>query len=48
MSYTYTEYKDSISDKVVSISRSDGWSIPIDLSNSDYQKYLIWLEEQNG
>jgi hypothetical protein len=24
------------------------WSVPIDEANSDYQAYLIWLEEQNG
>jgi hypothetical protein len=23
-------------------------SIPININNSDYQQYLIWLEEQNG
>ena len=45
MEYTYTEYKDAITDKVVSISRSDGWSIPVDESNSDYQEYLKSLED---
>ena len=40
MEYTYTEYIDPISNKVVSISRSDGWSIPLDPANSDYQAYL--------
>jgi hypothetical protein len=43
--YTYTEYTDAITDKVVSISRSDGWSIPVDESNSDYQDYLKHLED---
>ena len=45
MEYIYTEYTDPISNKVVSISRSDGWSIPIDEANSDYQRYLAWLED---
>jgi len=47
MEYIYTEYTDPISNKVVSISRSDGWSIPIDEANSDYQAYLKSLEENN-
>jgi hypothetical protein len=27
--------------------RSDGWSIPLDESNTDYQAYLAWLAEGN-
>ena len=29
------------------VMRSDGWSIPFDPSNTDYQAYLKWLEEGN-
>jgi hypothetical protein len=29
------------------VQRSDGASIPIDQSNTDYQKYLEWLAEGN-
>jgi hypothetical protein len=27
--------------------RSDGWSIPFDPDNTDYQAYLEWLAEGN-
>jgi hypothetical protein len=30
-----------------SVLRSDGWSIPFDPANTDYQKYLQWLSEGN-
>jgi hypothetical protein len=29
------------------ILRSDGWSIPFDPDNTDYQEYLAWLDEGN-
>lgn len=34
--------------KVLTRTDSDGtvWSIPEDEANSDYQAYLLWLEEQ--
>jgi hypothetical protein len=30
-----------------SVRRSDGWGIPFDPANTDYQAYLKWLEEGN-
>ncbi len=29
------------------ILRSDGWSIPFDPANTDYQAYLKWVAEGN-
>jgi 4-hydroxy-3-methylbut-2-enyl diphosphate reductase IspH len=47
MEYTYTEIIHN--EEVVGILRNeDKASIPLDPANSDYQAYLIWLEEQNG
>lgn len=31
----------------VAVFRSDGWSIPLDPDNTDYQAYLKWLAEGN-
>jgi hypothetical protein len=30
-----------------SVLRSDGWSIPFNTDNTDYQEYLKWLAEGN-
>ena len=32
---------------VCSILRSDGWQLPINPDNTDYQAYLKWLEAGN-
>jgi len=31
--------------EISAVLRNDGWSIPFDLANSDYQAYLKWVEE---
>jgi len=32
---------------LIGVERSDGWHIPFDPANTDYQAYLKWLEEGN-
>jgi len=44
---TYKLQKNSITGEATSVLRSDGWSIPFDQANTDYQAYLKWLEEGN-
>ena len=39
--FTYKVYSENC------VVRSDGWSIPFDPANTDYQAYLAWLEEGN-
>lgn len=43
---TYKEIKNA-DGSVSTVFRSDGWSIPFDPANTDYQAYLKWLEEGN-
>jgi len=42
-------YKKHVNDRGIEVSliRSDGWSIPFDPANTDYQAYLRWLEDGN-
>jgi len=44
---TYKLQKDKISQESVCVLRSDGWIIPFDPANTDYQEYLEWLAEGN-
>ena len=46
MMLTYKLYKNE-ANEIVSVNRSDGWSIPFDPANTDYQAYLAWLAEGN-
>ena len=46
MEYTYTEIFDR-DGNLACVQRSDGWSIPIDPANSDYQRYLNPEAEQS-
>ena len=39
--------KDKDGNEVACVKRSDGWVIPFDPANTDYQQYLAWLEAGN-
>jgi hypothetical protein len=43
----YKLQKDPLTNEICSVYRSDGWSIPFDLDNTDYQEYLAWKEKGN-
>ena len=46
MEYTYTEVSNE-ANEVIAVNRSDGWWIPADEANSDYQRYLNPEAEQS-
>ena len=33
--------------EICAVLRNDGWSIPFDPANTDYQAFLRWCEEGN-
>jgi hypothetical protein len=47
MKITYKLMLDRETKKPSSVFRSDGWSIPFDPANTDYQAYLAWVAEGN-
>jgi hypothetical protein len=42
----YKLHKNSFGE-IVSVLREDGWFIPFDPDNTDYQAYLAWVAEGN-
>ena len=44
---SYQLIKDPSTGEINSVHRSDGWTIPFDPDNSDYQAYLEWLAQGN-
>ena len=42
----YKEIK-NLDGVVCAVIRSDGWAIPFDQDNTDYQKYLEWVAAGN-
>ena len=45
--FTYKLTNDDKGNSTNSVLRSDGWSIPFDPANTDYQQYLAWVAEGN-
>ena len=46
MMITY-KIKNGINDEPLCILSSDGWVIPFDPDNTDYQEYLTWVAQGN-
>ena len=46
MKLTYKLLTDA-SGTPIAVNRSDGWSIPFDPDNRDYQLYIRWMAEGN-
>lgn len=46
MELTYTDIHD-LDGNLIGVQRSDGWTIPADPANSDYQRYLNPETEQS-
>ena len=44
---TYKLVKKQYSEDILCVCRSDGWNIPFDPANTDYQAYLLWISEGN-
>ncbi len=46
---TWNKYTDALGVEQITKTDDDGtiWFVPADPSNSDYQKYLRWLENPN-
>ena len=46
MEFTY-KLVNGANEQPIAVNRSDGWSIPFDPANTDYQAYLKWVAEGN-
>ena len=44
---TYKLVNDPLRGTPMQVVRSDGWTIPLNLDNTDYQEYLKWVAEGN-
>lgn len=48
MTYTYTEILDTENNLIGILRNEDKAAIPLDPANSDYQRYLRWLENPDA